>query len=147
MGNENGTSVSVRRMALLGEDAGAPKTIEALGQKYLIRKPSLPCWMKFLKVAGKAAAEGVDLNKLDVMALASLGDIGNDLLEVLVEVVIGCTYDPETGARIFGPDDREELLNSHEPMEMIRLASAALELVQEAKAVAGEDSAETSASG
>ena len=73
------------------------------------------------------------------------GDAGINLEQILPDLVILCSYDPESGERIFLPSDRDALLaKSADPIEKIALKAMALSgMSEDAVDAAGKDSSPT----
>lgn len=72
-----------------------------------------------------------------------------DFEEVLPDVVILCTYDPETGERVFGPQHREAVMGkSAAAVETVATVAMRLSgLNDDAVDAAGKDSSETPTEG
>lgn len=65
----------------------------------------IPMWGVDVEVRGMAAAERLAMYDR-IAESAQAGKVGNASVSVMwPTLVIGCTYDPETGEQVFGPDD------------------------------------------
>jgi len=73
------------------------------------------------------------------------GEASMNLEQILPDLVILCSYDPESGERIFMPSDRDALLaKSADPIEKIALKAMALSGMSDtAVDEAGKDSSPT----
>jgi len=73
------------------------------------------------------------------------GEANMNLEQILPDLVILCSYDPESGERIFVPSDRDALLaKSADPIEKIALKAMALSGMSDtAVDEAGKDSSPT----
>jgi hypothetical protein len=73
------------------------------------------------------------------------GEASMNLEQILPDLVILCSYDPESGERIFMPSDRDALLaKSADPIEKIALKAMALSgMSEDAVDAAGKDSSPT----
>jgi len=73
------------------------------------------------------------------------GESNMNLEQILPDLVILCSYDPESGERIFVPSDRDALLaKSADPIEKIALKAMALSgMSEDAVDAAGKDSSPT----
>jgi hypothetical protein len=73
------------------------------------------------------------------------GEVNMNLEQILPDLVILCSYDPESGERIFMPSDRDALLaKSADPIEKIALKAMALSGMSDtAVDEAGKDSSPT----
>lgn len=64
----------------------------------------IPMWGVDLEVRGMAAAERIAM--YDRIAEATQSGVAAASVSVMwPTLVIGCTFDPETGEQVFGPDD------------------------------------------
>ena len=83
---------------------------------------TVPVWGVTVLVKSMTAR---DRSRLLASAISNNGQVNFD--EVLPDVVILCTYDPETGERVFSPNDREALL-SKSASAIETIATVALQL-------------------
>jgi hypothetical protein len=81
------------RSALLADDFDERTVVEHKGHRVEVRPPTLAQQRQFTRVAKDKHTKETDGARMLVLA------------------VIGCTYDPATGARVFKPEDEDALLN------------------------------------
>jgi hypothetical protein len=97
-------------------------------------------WGITLEVRGMT---GADRTVLLEKAVDGTGQL--NLSQIYPEAVIACSYDPETGERVFGAEDRENLLaKSATAIDKIALAALRLSgFTAEASDAAGKGSSTT----
>ncbi len=103
----------------------------------MVEIPEWDCTIEVRSMTGAARAR--------IMALAMTEDGNADISNVYPEVIIGCSFDPETGEPLFTSEDRD-LLMSKNASALDRVATVASELsgfTAKAVDVAGKDSSKT----
>lgn len=109
-----------------------------------VESVEVPEWGVTLEVRGMTGAERT---RIMDMAVASGGQM--NLQVVYPEIVIATVFDPETGTQVFGPSDRDALLQKS-ANALDRLAQVGMRLsgfTQEATDEAGKDSPTTADDG
>lgn len=104
----------------------------------------LPVWGVRLEVR---SLDGRSRARL--LSTAAKPDGSVDLERLYPDMVIACTYDPETGERVFTDDDREVLLGKS-ASQLEKLALAAMEvsgMTPGSQEAAGKDSLSTANEG
>lgn len=105
-----------------------------------VEQVEVPEWGVSLEVRGM---NGADRTRIMDMAMQTEG--GLNLQVVYPEIVIATVFDPESGAQVFDPKDRDVLL-SKSATALDRLAQVGMRLsgfTQEASDEAGKDSPTT----
>lgn len=87
-----------------------------------VRMVEVPEWGVTVEVRGMDGGGRADMLE---QAMADDGEI--NLREIYPDMVIFCTFDPETGIRVFEPGDREALLTKS-AAAMDRVAKVAMSL-------------------
>ena len=103
----------------------------------------VPEWGLDVEVRGMT---GLDRTRILDMALTANGNV--NLSVVYPEIIIGTCFDPETGEKVFEPDDREAIL-SKSAQAIDRLAQVGMRLsgfTEEAADEAGKRFPDTPAS-
>lgn len=105
-----------------------------------VEQVDVPEWGITLEVRGMNGAE-----RTRIMDMAMQTEGGINLQVVYPEIVIATVFDPESGAQVFEPKDREALLTKS-ATALDRLAQVGMRLsgfTQEAADEAGKDSPST----
>lgn len=100
----------------------------------------VPEWGLTVEVRGMTGSD-----RAAILEAAMTPDGGVNLQAFYPEVVIACTHDPETGERVFGPEDRDALM-SKSGKALDRLATAGLRLsgmTEDEQKALGKDSPST----
>lgn len=103
----------------------------------LVEIPEWDCTVEVRSMTGAARAR--------IMALAMTEGGEADISRVYPEVIIGCSFDPETGEPLFTSEDREMLMSKN-ASALDRVATVASELsgfTEKAVDKAGKDSLKT----
>ena len=96
----------------------------------------VPLWGITLEVRGMTGSD-----RAQMLAAAMTPEGGVNLQEFYPEVVIACTYDPETGQRVFSNDDRIALMSkSGKAIDILATVGLRLSgMTEEAKKDLGKD--------
>ena len=136
MSDQNGTHKNKLRNLVIGKDAGHKKIVTILGEKWLVRQPSVDLrtrWLDVLVQFSEALPEGVDLDELKTTEVMKIAKNIPEIMEVQVDLVIGCTYSGEAPHdAVFSEDDKTDMMSSHNPDLIEELGGAVLEVMNEA---------------
>jgi hypothetical protein len=115
------------RKAVL-DDKGLHSTVEYNGIVFEMREPSVADGARI----ADAQRDGAEMSSMDSY-------------KQLAQIVARCTYDPESGERVFDDSDIEALLEKGRTL-MRKLIKALTGLMRDAAAEAGKESGETPSS-